>query len=480
MISDLSIGFGQTFQERYEQFKKNSEKDYYSFRDECNRKYIEFLKEAWIAYYGEEPTPIPEYNPIPPRPYEKDKEEIEDEIIKEEKHIPILSPLPLPQPKPQPIPIAPIPEIPIQEQNYLVFDFLGLNTRIRFPKNLKLNLQDLKPTSIADSWAILSDNEINNTIRDCLETRIRYNLSDWAYLLFLDEVGKAYSDNPNEATLLTAFLYCQSGYQMRLATENEKLKILYGSDHHIYNKIYFKIDGVKFYPYGESSKSLNICTAEFEGETPMSLIIDRSPEVGVELSDYRSISSEKYKNVSLMSRVPINLIKFFDTYPSSQLGDNFLTRWAMYANVPLAEETKNVIYPDLLNITAGDTELEAVNKILNLVQTGFVYEYDDKVWGHDRAFFAEETLFYPYSDCEDRSILFSRLVRDLLGLDVALVYYPGHLATAVAFNEDVYGDAMMIGGRKFIVCDPTYIGAPAGAQMPNLAYDKSEAIILQR
>ena len=37
---------------------------------------------------------------------------------------------------------------------------------------------------------------------------------------------------------------------------------------------------------------------------------------------------------------------------------------------------------------------------------------------------------------------------------------------------------MIIGGRKFIVCDPTYIVAPVGAQMPDLEYDKAQAIIL--
>lgn len=37
---------------------------------------------------------------------------------------------------------------------------------------------------------------------------------------------------------------------------------------------------------------------------------------------------------------------------------------------------------------------------------GFVYEYDDKVWGGDSAFFAEESLYYPYYDCEGRFILF--------------------------------------------------------------------------
>jgi hypothetical protein len=64
----------------------------------------------------------------------------------------------------------------------------------------------------------------------------------------------------------------------------------------------------------------------------------------------------------------------------------------------------------------GLSQKEAMERLLNWVQTAFVYEYDDKVWGDDRAFFPEETLYYPYCDCEDRSILLSRLVRDLLGL----------------------------------------------------------------
>ena len=34
-------------------------------------------------------------------------------------------------------------------------------------------------------------------------------------------------------------------------------------------------------------------------------------------------------------------------------------------------------------------------------------------------------------NCEDRAILFTRIVRDLLGLKFILIYYPGHLASAV-------------------------------------------------
>ena len=69
---------------------------------------------------------------------------------------------------------------------------------------------------------------------------------------------------------------------------------------------------------------------------------------------------------------------------------------------------------------AGRTELEAVNILLNLVQTAFPYAKDVDAWGMERYFFADELWRYGDGDCEDKSILFSHLVRDILGLPVAL------------------------------------------------------------
>src|SRR5574344_2037861 len=117
--------------------------------------------------------------------------------------------------------------------------------------------------------------------------------------------------------------------------------------------------------------------------------------------------------------------------------------------------------------------------LLKYVQTGFVYEYDDKVWGEDRAFFAEETLYYPYCDCEDRAILFTRLVRNLVGLKCALVYYPGHLAAAVHFTDSVNGDYLQVNGERFTIADPTYINAPVGRTMPKMMNRSATAILLQ-
>ena len=473
ILMTTGVAYSQSLHERYKDFKKQAESKYSSFREDCNKQYAQFLLTAWDWYEGKAPLSLPmDNNPIPPKPYD---------VRNKEAPI-VISPIgvnPI-ENIPQPKPIEPIKEIPTLDEEYFTLKFYNQECKIRLPKFAKLSLNDCQPNSIASGWESLCNEGMNNAIRDCLETRIRYNLCDWAYLMFLDQLAQQYCDNPNGATLLTAFLFCQSGYQMRFAVDGAKLLLLYGSKHQIFDKGYFDVDGLSFYPLGEPSNSISICGAAFEGETPISLIIDKEQLLGMDMSIERTITAERDKDMSIVSYVPKRLIEFYNTYPTSTLDGNPMTRWAMYANTPLAQKTKDKLYPYLREYIAEKNNLQAAELLLNWVQTGFVYEYDDKVWGHDRAFFAEETLYYPYADCEDRSILFSRLIRDLLDLDVALIYYPGHLATAVCFEQEAAGDAMIIGGRKFIVCDPTYIGAPVGAQMPDLEYDKAQAIILKR
>lgn len=468
----------QTMRDSYDSFKNSAFNEYKSFRAECNSRYAEFLRGAWEWYEGKEPLPMPvEENTVPPIPYDEDEDEnrtlLEPIPVKVE-----VTPIEI---EPQPKPVEPVREMPLADDKYFTIDFYGVQCKVRLPECGRPELKDCSPKAIAAGWEQLASGGcLDNAIRDCLETRIRYKLCDWAYLQFLEELSHRFCTSANDATLLMAFLYCQSGYQMRLAVDSGTLIMLFGSKHYIYGKEYYNIDGSQYYPLGNVSRSISICNAAFDGETPMSLLITGEQLLGDELSDDRTIKSKRYDNVSGVSRVPRKLIEFYDGYPSSAVGGNPLTRWSMYANVPLAGSTKAMLYPMLTNSVEGLSEIDAANRLLNWVQTGFVYEYDDKVWGHDRAFFAEETLYYPYCDCEDRSILFSRLVRDLLGLDVALIYYPGHLATAVCFNEDVEGDALMIGSRRFVVCDPTYIGAPVGAQIPGLDYANTRAIILNR
>lgn len=461
-----------SFVEEYQRFQREAISAYSDFRKECNNKYAEFLLLGWEWFQAKPEIPQPVKEEVPPVIYEEQEQETPIEIEHDEVTIsePVI--------EEQPQPVAPIEEKPVVKPTAFSFPYFGTSLSVRAEDKNRFVLQSLGKKDLSNTWERLSGPEYDNIVIDCLKIRDEYDLCDWAYLLMLQSFSKAFLKGDNERILMTAYIYSQSGYKMRLATGNGKLYMLYASKHQIYSKSYFEIDGSYYYSLEGEPNGIQIANFSFPKEENMSLNIPHEPKLAINNSSLRKLQSKEYP-VSVSCSVNKNLLDFFETYPTSNINDNMMTRWAMYANTPLDEETKNQIYPTLRQAIAGKSKPEAANILLNFVQTSLEYEYDDKVWGHDRAFFAEESLYYPYCDCEDRSILFSHLVRELLGLDILLVYYPGHLSTAVLFDEPVNGDYLVVGAKKYIICDPTYIGAPIGMNMPKMKNQKANVILLK-
>lgn len=467
-----------TTKEEYEKFKQTARKRYDDFRQKANKEYARFMRSAWQRYQVMPALPQPKEDPpVPPTVYpEEDRKDDKPQDTPR----PIDEVIPVPQPQPQPKPVAPVPEVPVEKEEYFPFAFWGTNERVRMGEKNRFRMRDCSPEQAALAWETCSASQFDNLIRDCLEIRIRHNLCDWAYLQMLKKLSDSFfGEGTNEAVLLTAYLYCQSGYKMRLATSGTRLYLLYASRHTIYKHTYFDIGGEHFYVLDGNEKQLQIFTASYPSEQSMSLQIAKAQRFGDNDSPKRVLKSERYPEMQVEVSVNKNLIDFYNQYPLSDYDNNFMTRWAIYANTPLEETLWLDLYAQLKRIISGKSQLDAANILINWVQTAFVYEYDDKVWGCDRAFFAEESLYYPYCDCEDRSILFSRLVRDLLGLKVVLVYYPGHLATAACFTEAVQGDYIALNGKHFVVCDPTFIGAPVGHTMTDMDNTAAKVILLE-
>lgn len=434
--------------------------DYNDFRERIMAEYVEFVRQAWSEFKSEPPVPVPDEVPVPPVviPEEERNVPAEDRslIIDE-----VLPPLPV---VPQPQPVVNIDEIPAMHEEYVYFTFFGTDVKVRFNLSRKVVVDGTDENVVADAIEKMASEMNDNTLFDCLLLRKNLNLSDWAYLQMIDAFAhKIYGQDDNSAALLTTYLYMLSGYKVRIGTADGKIYMLFACEEQIYNKNMFMVDGTAFYGIDELPVRLHICEASFEKEQELSLMVKSGQRFAYKGSAPRRITAKDYTGVSVEVSVNENLMKFYDTYPTSKIGDNVMTRWAMYANVELDERVRNSVYPTLSAAINGLSEVEAVNRLLNIVQTGLVYGYDNEIWGEDRVFFAEESLYYPYSDCEDRSVLFSRLVRDLVGLDVALVMVPGHMLAAVHFNSDVRGSFMTLDGKDFVLCEPTCVdGAPVG------------------
>ena len=213
-----------------------------------------------------------------------------------------------------------------------------------------------------------------------------------------------------------------------------------------------------------------VCDFAFPEEKMFSLYINQLPTLPENLTSCRLLTSARFPETHIPICSNKNLMDFFATYP--------YCRWDVHALTPLSDQTKEALYPVLKKQIANKTQTEAANILINFVQTAFQYKTDKDQFGYERPLFADETLNYPYSDCEDRAILYSVLIRDLLGLDIVLLHYPTHLATAVCFDENVTGDYLQIDGRRYIVCDPTYIGADIGRTMPGMDNITAEVIRL--
>jgi len=380
-----------------------------------------------------------------------------------------------------PQPVVPVIDLPVSQQ--FDFVFYGVQCRVRLAENQQFRLPDTKEETLARQWEQLSTSGCNNLINDCLALRDSLLLCDWAYLQMLETLSNDFlGASTNESLFLQFFLFTQSGYKTRIGQDDRgRLYLLYASDFNIYNKKYYNINGEQFYLTKDLSgnNSLYILDQPYDKEQTMSLFIPYAQKFAEKKSNERKLVSARYPDASAEIYTNKNLIDFYNTYPASTLNHDFSIRWSFYANTPLSDNVKKLLYPALKKSIEGKSEEDAANVLLNFVQTAFVYRYDDEIWGGDRSFFAEETLHYPYSDCEDRAILFSRLVHDLMGAKAVLLYYPGHLATAINFKTDIKGDYLMLDGTRYLVCDPTFIGAPIGLTMTGFEDEKITVIKLR-
>ncbi|NQY54754.1 MAG: hypothetical protein HRT42_14420 [Campylobacteraceae bacterium] len=164
------------------------------------------------------------------------------------------------------------------------------------------------------------------------------------------------------------------------------------------------------------------------------------------------------KKYTITSKYSFDLVKFYSTFPQSD--------YRVYLNSNNSDLLSQTLLKQMQKIIKGKKEVEAVNMILRFVQTSFKYKTDLNNFSYEKVLFPEETIYYNFSDCEDRSIMFTFLIKKLTNLDIVAVKYKNHLASAVAFNSSISGSSFMYKNKKYLISDPTYINANVGMVMP--------------
>jgi hypothetical protein len=451
------------YRKEYENFRRQGNLKYNAFRDSCNAAYAEFMRKTWTKFKVKSAIPQP---PLPEPIKQPVAEPITDIPINE--IVPIVPLFPVSVPDNQVVPY-------FSEEPYdysvppFQFNFYGRSCSVKIDESLRFRIADNSENSCADAWKTILSKNYNSLIDGCLTLRKTLSLCDWAYEQMVCELckkfcGAAYND---EASLLEMFILTQSGYQVRIARLDGKLIVLFSCNENIYEQEYVPIDGVKFYlPRNVSGTDIQVYANQFPKEQTLSLCVPVQPKFGESDARARVLQSKNYPQIKVAVSINKNLIDFYNKYPLS-------SRWDIYAAASLSDKAKQELYPVLREAIRGKDEKTAASMLLDFVQTALDYKTDDEQFGYERPLFGDESLYYPFSDCEDRAILYSVLVRELLGLQTVLLFYDDpqlcHVATAVCFRNGHYGNYFSYNGHMYTVCDPTYINASVGVAMPDFA-----------
>lgn len=458
LLSELSA---QDVEKEFEAFQKQQQADFEDFKNKADAEFETFLRETWEKYNAFTPVPAPT-RPEPPMPTEFDKTK------------PALKPVVIKPAAPK-VPETVVPDgkyIPIQVEIPVVkpgktvhrtsIDFYGTSFEVATFAIEDLALKGKREPDVADAWKGLCQQDYELLISDCVTLKKEKQLNDWAYVLFTKQIGtQLYGpDCPDDVAFLQMFILNKSGYKVRLAKIDEQLKLMIAPANTIYGAPYLTMNGSKYYvfePTSGSSMSIYTYSQDFaNAKNLVALDIDALPALA--MKEEKRMFTSSTGDVKVQTAVNKNLINLYDAYPQCDVDIHY--------RAPMSEELRSSLYPQLKVAIAGKSEKDAANILINWVQTAFEYQTDGEQFGYEKPNFLDETFYYPYCDCEDRAMLYSTLIKDLLGLDAILLDYPEHIASAVKFTEDISGDYVVLDdGSRYLICDPTYIGAPIGTCM---------------
>lgn len=479
----------QDINKEFEEFEKQQQKEFEEFKNKADAEFETFLRETWKKYDAFAPVPVPT-RPEPPKPvvFDKTKPALPPVAIKpgalkvpdvaapgvgEKVSTDVKRPnLPAIEDKPAPgvyVPGKPytpvLVAIPAVKPGSTVrrtpIDFYRTSFEVATDVIDDLSLSGSSEGNIADAWKRLCKMDYEQLVKDCMTLKKEKNLSDWAYLLFTKQIGtQLYGEkNKNEIIFLQLFLLNKSGYKVRLCKIDDELKLMVAPAGTIYGTPYLTFGSSKYYvfePTPGSSMGIYTYRQDFaDAKNLVCLNIDGLPAFAMQEQD-RTFSPTG-SALKVQTVVNKNLMDFYYDYPKCDV--------AVHYKTPMSEELRTALYPQLKAAIAGKSEKDAANLLLNFVQTAFQYMTDGDQFGFEKPYFPDETFYYPYCDCEDRAMLYSTLVKDLLGLDAVLVDYPNHIASAVRFTETIPGDNVVLEDGSYLICDPTYIGAPIGVCM---------------
>ena len=451
--SDRNLKWSDFMSQRGEEWAKNIES-----RDV---EYYGFLADSeWTLFEGFLSDKMPEK----PKPVVVPKVETEP-VSKPQSHPVVLpkdvvaKPAPSSEVKPQP---EPLPCKPLETKPGITtigFTFYGRNIEVPSDPELKsLNASRFGQKEISDFWKSFSSADYSSTVTSLMDEKEEIGLNDWGYYLMVRKYAETLYQDENRSMLLTWFIMVRSGFDVRVGFNDGGVVLLLPSLTSLYDMNYVTMDGNRYYVINNSTgNGVRSCPGSYSHGQPLEFVQRETLHLGGRNAVRKLSFDFKGQEYSLEFNYDPDLIEYYKTLPQAQ--------FEVFFNATPSEQLKQSVLAKLKPIVDGMDKPTAMNFLLNFVQLSFPYKTDPQQFGQEKYFYADELFYYPFCDCEDRSVLFSYLTHTLMGYDVVGIEFPEHMATAVALDYQAEGTKYKIGSKTYTVADPTYIRASVGQCM---------------
>jgi len=445
----------------FEDFKKVQSESFSNYKDARDNTFNNYLKAQWKEYKAF----------ITPSMYKIPKPKSIQSL--QETKAPDVGPL-VQIRVPKKVKQPPKERVKKELHKDVIFDFFASAVGFSVDKNIyKAKFYPQNQAGIANVFSVLASSNYAVTLKEIKRYKKALQLNDWGISLLVKKLSHKVFIDENEVKIYTWFLLNKLGYNVKIAlTENKNIVLLYNSKDIIYATPRYRLGGKYYYiisryntneneqiytyaqNYPDATKALDFTLSK------LPLLREKRVNKQVSFKEYGKVYTARYSYNQ-------NIIDFMNTYPQVD--------YKVYFDAPVELETYKSLAQDIKKYIDGKKMSEAMNIVLHFVQKAFKYERDEEQFGHEKVMFAEETLAYNASDCEDRAILFAYLTKKLFGVRVVGVKYSDHMTTAL--YVPLHGDSVKIGSRRYVMADPTYINANIGQEMPKYRNIQPESFI---
>lgn len=440
------------FAQSFEDFKHAESEAFKKYNDKNDLAFAAYLKDAWEEYSVK----------VSPSLYEKQKPK--SIIPAEEKKIKEIGPkvrIKIPVIKKQ-ITAPSELEVVKQDKKDIYINYFGQEVGFSIDESIRdAHFYPQNQAGIVNFFNRMASSDYKQTIYEIKEVCRTLKLNDWGVYQLVTQLSKTLYNASDSRKLYAWFIFNKLGYEVKIGLGRKHVVLMHYSKKIIYSTPSYSFADKKFYVVSAYTKASigNIYTYKQSypnANKALDLELKILPDFKKNLR-HKTVSFTQFgKEYSSTFSYDKNLIDFMDTYPQAD--------YETYFNTPMSSLVYDQIASDMKKYINNKHSSYAINFILNFVQKAFKYETDQQQFGREKVMFANETLYYDKSDCEDRAILFAYLVKKLFKISVIGVKYKDHMATALYIP--MKGDSVKKSGKRYIIADPTYINANIGQSMP--------------